>query len=65
MFTLDPKLCVDRLAIQGLISHLLNYHQLLQKKQNRLRLVTSVKTPLPIVINRIALSDIKLNIFGS
>lgn len=34
---LDPKLCVDRLAIQGLTSHLRNYLQPLKKKLNRLR----------------------------
>ncbi|PMN30127.1 hypothetical protein BCT35_01835 [Vibrio lentus] len=61
---LDPKLCVDRLAIQGLDFAFTELPPASTEEAEPTPPVTSVKTPLPIVINRIALSDIKLNILG-
>ncbi|MGV2841214.1 translocation/assembly module TamB, partial [Vibrio cyclitrophicus] len=61
---LDPKLCVDRLAIQGLDFAFTELPPASTEETEPTPPVTSVKTPLPIVINRIALSDIKLNILG-
>ena len=61
---LDPKLCVDRLAIQGLDFEFTELPPASAEETEPTPPVTSVKTPLPIVINRISLSDIKLNILG-
>ncbi|MEZ9565005.1 translocation/assembly module TamB domain-containing protein [Vibrio artabrorum] len=62
---LDPKLCVDRFAIQGLDFTLTKQPPASSEDTEPTPPVTSVKIPLPIVINRIALSDIKLNILGN
>ncbi|WP_299687483.1 translocation/assembly module TamB domain-containing protein [uncultured Vibrio sp.] len=61
---LDPKLCVDRIAIHGLELAFTELPAASPEGVEPTPPVTSVKTPLPIVINRIALSDIKLNILG-
>ena len=62
---LDPKLCVDRIAIQGLDFSFTELPPASTEETEPTPPLKSVKTPLPITINRIALSDIKLNILGN
>ncbi|MFA0570217.1 autotransporter assembly complex protein TamB [Vibrio gallaecicus] len=62
---LDPALCVDEIAIQGLDFTLSDLPEPTEDPAPETPPAKSIATPLPIMVNRIALSDINLNILGN